>query len=52
MALSLWLGMTLYAAVGLLGIVVLHHAAPTMQDTASGYGIPVASAESAPGSSK
>jgi hypothetical protein len=51
MPFSLWLGMALYAAIGLLGITVLQRA-PTMQDAASGYGISVASAEPAPGSSK
>jgi hypothetical protein len=52
MAFSLWLGVALYATIGLLGITVLQHATPTMQDATSGYGISVASAEPAPGSSK
>jgi hypothetical protein len=52
MALSLWLGVALYAAIGLFGIIIFHDAATTLQDATSGYGISVASAEAAPASSK
>jgi hypothetical protein len=50
-ALSVWLGMALYAAIGLFGIIVLHDAAP-MRDATSGYGISVASAETTPDRTK
>ena len=47
LALSVWLGMALYVAVGLFGVMIFHDAAPTMQDATSGYGISIGSASAA-----
>jgi hypothetical protein len=47
LALSLWLGVALYAAIGLFGVIIFHDAAPFMQDT-TGYGITASSAAVAP----
>ena len=38
--LRLWLGVALYAAVGLLGLVVFHDATPSVQRLTDGYGVP------------
>jgi hypothetical protein len=38
-ALTLWLGVALYAAIGLFGVIILHDAAPISDDTTAGYGI-------------
>jgi hypothetical protein len=51
LALSLWLGVALYAAIGLFGVIVFHDAGPFMPDT-TGYGITVSSAAVAPQGSK
>jgi hypothetical protein len=46
--LSLWLGLALYAAIGLFGVIIFHDAAPITQDAAGGYGISISSASAAP----
>jgi hypothetical protein len=38
-SLSLWFGMALYAAIGLLGVAVFHEIATFGQQPADGYGI-------------
>jgi hypothetical protein len=52
LALSLWLGVALYAAIGLFGVIILHDAAPITQDTMGGYGISISKASAAPESGK
>jgi hypothetical protein len=47
LALGLWLGLALYAAIGLFGVIIFHDAAPFMPDT-TGYGITVSGAAVAP----
>ena len=44
LTLSLWLGVALYAAIGLFGVIIFYDAAPMTQDAAGGYGISIASA--------
>jgi len=39
LTLSLWLGVVLYAAIGLFGVVIFRDAAPMGQDLTGGYGI-------------
>jgi hypothetical protein len=39
LTLSVWLGITLYVAVGLFAVIIFHDAAPIMLDATSGYGI-------------
>jgi hypothetical protein len=51
-ALSLWLGAALYAAIGLFGVIMLHDADPSAQDAMSGYGITITSASIASQSGK
>jgi hypothetical protein len=51
LALSLWLGVALYAAIGLFGVIIFHDAAPMMPDT-TGYGITVTGAAVAPQAGK
>lgn len=36
---SLWTAVVLYAAIGLIGIVVLHDGMPSILDVTSGYGV-------------
>jgi hypothetical protein len=36
---SLWLGVALYAALGLVGVVALHEGAPSFQNLSGGYGV-------------
>jgi hypothetical protein len=50
--LSLWLGVALYAAIGLFGVIIFHDAAPITQDAAGGYGISISSASAAPETGK
>jgi len=44
LALSLWLGVAVYAAIGLFGVIKFHDGAPFMQNATGGYGITVSSA--------
>jgi hypothetical protein len=44
LVLSVWLGMALYVAVGLFGVIIFHDAAPIMQEATSGYGISIGNA--------
>jgi hypothetical protein len=44
LASSVWLGMALYVAVGLFGVIIFHDAAPMMQEATSGYGISIGNA--------
>jgi hypothetical protein len=50
--LSLWLGVVLYAAIGLFGVVIFRDAAPITQDATGGYGISITSALAAPETGK
>jgi hypothetical protein len=43
LALSVWLGVALYAAIGLFGVIIFHDGAPFMQNASGGYGITVSS---------
>jgi Putative polyhydroxyalkanoic acid system protein (PHA_gran_rgn) len=52
LTLSLWLGVALYAAIGLFGVIIFYDAAPMTQDAAGGYGISIASASAAPQAGK
>jgi hypothetical protein len=53
LALSLWLGLALYAAIGLFGVIIFHDAAPITQDAAmGGYGISISSTSAVPETSK
>jgi hypothetical protein len=52
LTLSLWLGVALYAAIGLFGVIIFYDAAPMTQDAAGGYGISIASASAAPRAGK
>jgi hypothetical protein len=48
--LALWLGVALYAAIGMFGVFVLHDSAPGAYDPTAGYGVAyraVASSEAA-----
>jgi hypothetical protein len=48
--LALWLGVALYAAIGLFGVFVFHDSTPSTQDLTAGYGVvyrTVASSEAA-----
>ena len=38
-ALTVWLGVMLYATIGLVGIVAFHQVAPDFQALSGGYGI-------------
>ncbi len=37
--LTLWLGVTLYAAIGLVGVIAFRQAAPDFQSLSGGYGV-------------
>jgi hypothetical protein len=37
--LALWLGVALYAAIGLFGVFVFHDSAPGIQTLSAGYGM-------------
>jgi hypothetical protein len=37
--LALWLGVMLYAAIGLFGVFVFHDNTPSSQDLTAGYGV-------------
>jgi hypothetical protein len=50
--LSLWLGLALYAAIGLFGVVIFRDAAPITQDATGGYGISISNALAASESGK
>jgi hypothetical protein len=52
LALTLWLGVALYAAIGLFGVIIFHDAAPITQDATGGYGISISSASAAPETSR
>jgi len=36
---ALWLGVALYAAIGLFGVFVFHDSAPAIQTLSAGYGV-------------
>jgi hypothetical protein len=36
---SLWAAVTLYAIIGLFGVIVLHDATPSILDLTGGYGV-------------
>ena len=38
-ALTLWLGVMLYATIGLVGVVAFHQGAPDFQALSGGYGV-------------
>jgi len=38
-ALSLWLGVALYAAIGVIGVVAFHEGVPGLQNLTTGYGV-------------
>ncbi|MDE1973331.1 MAG: hypothetical protein KGI48_09125 [Hyphomicrobiales bacterium] len=38
-ALTVWLGVMLYATIGLVGIVAFHQGAPDFQALSGGYGV-------------
>jgi hypothetical protein len=52
LALSLWLGVAVYAAIGLFGVIKFHDGAPFMQNATGGYGITVSSAPAKAASSR
>jgi hypothetical protein len=35
----MWLGVVLYAAIGLFGVVIIHQGAPSAQQLTTGYGV-------------
>lgn len=39
LTLSLWVGVALYAALGLCGVALFHDATPSIQSLTDGYGI-------------
>jgi hypothetical protein len=39
LAWSLWIGVALYASLGLFGIVAFHDATPSVQKLTDGYGV-------------
>jgi hypothetical protein len=41
LALSLWLGVAVYAAIGLFGVIKFHDGAPFMQNEGYGISLPV-----------